>query len=194
MANFNNLKQKLTGDDETDKVIAQQNAQQANVLPTEKQPPMMGMQDASNDALQRPAVTPEDLIGMGIPSLMGSAGRMVAEEAAPYAQQAFKPAFQGIKSLVADEAGSVPLKKGGILAGESLAKQAMNEAMEQALLHAKQPSDMISNQQALLGNTPDANNVAKTTSIAGQAISNAERLKNQTMSGARRKYLEKLSR
>lgn len=85
-------------DDQQNQILERQRQQQAQVLPTERQPPLQGQITPQSEALQHPEISPEEVLAGGV------AGK-VAEAAMP----AMKAAGRGMANLAADEAGQLRL-------------------------------------------------------------------------------------
>ena len=131
MANWDALKQKLAGnnDDDLARIAARQEAQQANVLPTERQPPMQALAKPEDEALQNPAISPEDVLAGGLAQPLARSIVTAGKATAPALGEMAKPAFQGIRNLVADEAGHMQLPPSASLPMDEASRMARAKEM-----------------------------------------------------------------
>lgn len=104
----NELDAPVAANDELDAIVARQNAQQSQILPTERQPPMQAVADPQQEALQHPELSPEEVIG----GLVAGPLARAAIEGAP-------AVAKGLGALAADEAGVVQLSGRGPTTGVS---------------------------------------------------------------------------
>lgn len=122
-------------------VLARQKQQQAQVLPTERQPPNPATIDPQQDALQHPEISPEEVIAGGV--------------AGPLARGAIEagPAIaKGAGNLLADEAGMVPLyREGGLEPLQQIQKTLGHEVTPPGhILNMEQAQKLLADAQTAL--------------------------------------------
>lgn len=157
-----------SSDDTINQISAQQEAQQSNVLPTERQPPMQGIANPQDESLQHPSISPEELIAGGVAGPLARAAMSASEVAGPAMAQVAKPAFQGIKNLVGDEAGVFRLSGSGMkntppaLGPEKLQPL---QRLQQTLGHEITPAGDVLNIDKAKNLMSDANNAFENKKI-----------------------------